>query len=529
MADRSEVGEIGSSAFRTRARTVDHLGREQIADCPTAVSELWKNAFDAYAQAVQLDIFDGAPPVAAIVDDGHGMNREEFMERWLVVGTEAKAYADDTPEADRNGLNPRPRQGQKGIGRLSCAHLGTTLLLVSKRTHDPFVAALVDWRLFENPFIDLFDIRIPSTEFDDAEQLMERLPLLRDTLLENVSGGEEKDGRSKRIRDAWEAFDDRFSDTTPVNRSPSQFSSAELIDSIENLPYQDRHLAQWKVADGSSQQGTALLVAGLTYDLRVQLDNGDLDQTARVAKERFFETLVNFVDPFRAFPSSGSPSNDLQFACSVQVWAGKKHREVVGPKTQFHRGQIDGLEHRIEGTVDHNGVFSGKVKAFGEAQPEACRIQPPDDVSIPRRAESELGPFAIYIATLEFEQKNTTHSESELQYYKDLLGKYSGFLIFRDDLRVLPYGREDNDFFEVESRRSKHAGREFWNHRQMFGRVAITRQGNPNLKDKAGREGLLDNRAAKTLKALVSNVLREAARRYFGTDSEIRKKRLPEI
>ena len=33
--------------FQTRARTIDHLGREQIADCPTAISELWKNAYDA--------------------------------------------------------------------------------------------------------------------------------------------------------------------------------------------------------------------------------------------------------------------------------------------------------------------------------------------------------------------------------------------------------------------------------------------------------------------------------------------------
>ena len=39
---------ITGVSFQTRARTVDHLGREQIADTPTAISELWKNAFDAY-------------------------------------------------------------------------------------------------------------------------------------------------------------------------------------------------------------------------------------------------------------------------------------------------------------------------------------------------------------------------------------------------------------------------------------------------------------------------------------------------
>ena len=110
-----------------------------------------------------------------------------------------------------------------------------------------------------------------------------------------------------------------------------------------------------------------------------------------------------------------------------------------------------------------------------------------------------------------------------------LAAKYAGFMIFRDGLRVLPYGRTDNDFFDIEYRRSKSVGREFWNHRQMFGRVAVTREHNPNLKDKAGREGLLDNRAAKTLKALIANILMQSARRYFGSASDLRRDLLPEI
>ena len=35
--------------FRARARTLDMLGRQQIAGIPTAISELFKNAHDAYA------------------------------------------------------------------------------------------------------------------------------------------------------------------------------------------------------------------------------------------------------------------------------------------------------------------------------------------------------------------------------------------------------------------------------------------------------------------------------------------------
>lgn len=173
---------IERRTLQTKARTVDHLGREQIADCPTAVSELWKNAYDAYARNVALDVYDGNEPVAAIVDDGHGMTPDEFVNRWLVVGTEAKAVAKETPEEDRHGLRVRERQGQKGIGRLSCANLGPTLLLVSKRENSPFVAALVDWRLFENLFLNLNDIIVPVTQFADREELFARLTALSEGL-----------------------------------------------------------------------------------------------------------------------------------------------------------------------------------------------------------------------------------------------------------------------------------------------------------------------------------------------------------
>ena len=43
--------------FHVRARTVDMLGRQQIAGIPTAISELFKNAHDAYARTVEVDYF----------------------------------------------------------------------------------------------------------------------------------------------------------------------------------------------------------------------------------------------------------------------------------------------------------------------------------------------------------------------------------------------------------------------------------------------------------------------------------------
>lgn len=191
---------IQTLAFRTQARTVDHLGREQIADCPTAISELWKNAYDAYARNVSLHLFDEQEPVAAVFDDGHGMNFEEFVNRWLVVGTTSKYENNTKDDEDRDGLPKRTRQGQKGIGRLSSANLGPLLLIVTKRKNADFVAALIDWRIFENPYLVLSDIEVPVTEFKNKDQLFVILPQLFNRLLDNIQGDKEDTPRSQRLK-----------------------------------------------------------------------------------------------------------------------------------------------------------------------------------------------------------------------------------------------------------------------------------------------------------------------------------------
>lgn len=110
-------------SFRTRARTIDHLGRGQITDAPTAVSEHWKNAWDTYAANVSLDIFDSARAVVAVFDDGVGMSAPDFVDRWLAMGTESKIDGPPPPPpADFVGP-ARQRQGEEGIGRLSAAFL----------------------------------------------------------------------------------------------------------------------------------------------------------------------------------------------------------------------------------------------------------------------------------------------------------------------------------------------------------------------------------------------------------------------
>ncbi|KKO49438.1 hypothetical protein VT06_06285 [Arsukibacterium sp. MJ3] len=527
---------ISTLSFKTKARTVDHLGREQIADCPTAITELWKNSYDAYARRVSLHIFDDKTPVAALFDDGHGMSYEEFVDRWLVVGTESKfltnAQQDDESrrqeEEDRDGLKRRTKQGQKGIGRLSSANLGPLLLIVSKRKNLDFVSALIDWRIFENPYLLLSDIEVPVTTFSTQSELFNLLPDMFEKLIDNVRGTSLDSKRNERIKLAWDMFDRVMLENIPNAQKPSK----KIADTIISSHFEERHLKPWPVWQNESVKGTALLVSEINDDLKAQLKSAESNPSNNETRKQFFATLSAFTDPFVDNTANEENSFDPEFTYEVRIWDNCISDAVIeDERNLLNRSVTEEMEHVISGNVDENGVFRGQIKAFGEWRKLGSDyiIHPPKDFKIPKGPTTHIGKFGLHAATFEQVRISSTLSDQQFARFKALTDKHSGFLVFRNGLRVLPYGRVDNDFFEIETRRSISVGREFWNARRMFGRISISREQNPNLRDKAGREGFIDNASAKAIKQIVINILRTAAYEYFGQASDLRQELLPDI
>lgn len=512
----SEITSSASVPFRTRARTIDHLGREQIADVPTAVSELWKNAYDAYARAVSLHIYSGRSPVAAIFDDGHGMSREDFVTRWLVVGTESKATDDVTDQAQRAGLKLRPRQGQKGIGRLSVAAIGSAVLVVSRKVGHPFVAGLLDWRVFENPFLLLEDIAVPVVEFATLAELPALLPTLRQGLLENLGQGEIEAGRRDRLARGWEMYGE-----LEKTRDPSVKTTALRISDLAEAELPDASpLKDWSASDDASP-GTALLLADLNPFLTSWVAGsgaGGLSEAEDSVRQSLIRVLSGFSDPYS--------DDDLSLDYRVVVHRGEDTATVVARDPDFGLEFLKSLDHFVDGRFDEQGVFSGTVRAFGKdlGPVEIIPSQAP-----PTSIRDRVGGFALSIGAYEPEPKNSILSADLHARVATRTELHSGLNVYRDGLRVMPYGRPENDFFKIEERRTINAGRNFWSSRRMFGRLAITRAGNPNLRDKAGREGLIDNSASRAIQVLMIGVLTQLAKKYFGSDSDVREELLPAI
>ena len=154
--------------FRTKARAVDLLGKGQIADLPTAITELWKNGYDAYADNLTAEIFmsgykDLEAPLFVISDDGVGMSQSDILDKWLVLGVDSKSRSSNVDFEGENTLwkKPRVKAGEKGIGRLSVAFLGSPMLMLTKKQGHSLQAMFFDWRVLENHNMFLDDVEIP--------------------------------------------------------------------------------------------------------------------------------------------------------------------------------------------------------------------------------------------------------------------------------------------------------------------------------------------------------------------------------
>lgn len=532
-----------SVPFKAQARTIDHLGKGQIADAPTAVSELWKNSYDAYSRDVALHLFDGVIKCGAIIDNGCGMTFEQLSDSWLTIGTASKTAKKLLPEEDRFGLPDRSTQGEKGIGRLSTSFLAPVTLIVTKKINTRFSAALIDWRLFENTYLALQDIKVPMAEFDDLDQLTSICTELQKEMLKNLALNPSPNNTEELfLRRAWDKFtedEQAIFQTNSGKDANSEFvSTVERIKTLcTNFNFDSNLVSTWRVlldkvsdfhVDGKPH-GTALFLVDLNRDLDLLTNRGDLDRDSheyKVIEDNLVDTLRAFVDPF----DRESDEDKIIFRYEIKAfekefWRKGTVKEILNYTDVFDYKEFSKLEHKVEGKIDEKGWFRGTVTAFGVEY---------QNVEIPCRvpgmaALTQAGMFEVKIGTFEFEISKSTHEKATHDLLLEQARQYSGFMIFRDGLRVLPYGKSNNDFFEIEERRGMNAGRYYWASRRIFAQILLRQLENFRLKDKAGREGFISNQATRELKAIVACLLLNLADKYFGTKSDNRQIMLTQL
>jgi signal transduction histidine kinase len=485
------------------------LGRQQIAGVQNALVELFKNAHDAYANRIAVDHFEdfGSAGEGFLIvrDDGVGMTQADFINKWLVLGTESKAISGSLPYKPE-GAEPRPITGEKGIGRLAIALLGEQTLVLTRAVradgvHD-LVVGLVHWGLFEIPGLNLEEIEIP---------------------VETVAGGGLPGAEVlERMRVQLKACATKIHADHPeasVDRVIAQIDAFEP-DLASVYGFLKGTEVEHLTLDGGGI-GTHFLIAPSNPIIKLDLANEDREDDYGFRKH-----LLGFSDS--VFGEGSFP----RLTTSFRRWRGGDTvgEELLDPATFFSRKElIEQSDHLLDGAVDEFGQFAGKLRVYDKNY----------DLVIPwggaNGKQTKCGPFTINFGYLMGRPAESLLPPDMYHPLNDKLDHIGGLYVYRDGVRILPYGDYSFDWIDVEKRRNKGAGYYFFSFRRMFGAVLLSRADNGELQEKAGREGFQQNEAYRQIRDILINLLVQLAAEFFRksganteafetTQAEIRKR-----
>ena len=465
--------------FKTRARALDLLGRQQIAGIPTAINELLKNAHDAYADNVDIDFFR-KDNLFVLRDDGLGMSKYDFESRWLTLGTESKLSNSKItlPPVDKTKAL-RVSMGEKGIGRLAIASIGKQVLIISKTKGSKIVAAFINWEIFELPGLNLEDIVVPIHEFDSLPTL-EQVERMKEEVLYSLKNLTSNGDISK---------------TTFKNISNS---ISEFKISPEEL--NKKLVGNFTLSDETG--GTFFYISPVNEILIYDIEGNRTSKEATKIEKMlmgFHNTMIpGHPDPILNISFRDFRGND------------ESYYDLIDKEHFFTVEDFELADHHFSGRFDEYGQFKGSIKIYREKSYDHIVNWSGNSFK-----DTSCGAFDINLAYVQGTKRDSLLDPENFNRITSKADKFGGLYVYNDNIRVLPYGDSDYDYLDIEKNRTKRASTHFFSYRRMFGVININHKDNLRLKEKAGREGFIENKAYKQLQEILKNFFRQLAADFF--------------
>lgn len=504
------------SSFATKARTVELLGRKQIRDSVTAIAELMKNSYDADAPTLRVEFNTlSQSPRVVIADSGTGMSQDKIENNWLVLGTNSKTH-----RRVRMTDSGRPLMGAKGIGRLAAAAVGRQLWMFTKTVDSMWNIVYIHWGLFENPRLAIHEITVP-TRFDvPTDELLLRFSDITSGMKKELLANFEKDSW-KNLTDSKDSNVEKTGDIyqeddTEENERTKAFISelkAEILADIQSTGIDKKHIEKFLTG---YTKGTILYIEKLHDDWDKYLS--PISSEAR-KDDPIAEKMHN---RFASFVSTLNSADSPNISWLVEIYYNNKPWETAFGYTDE---DYDIYDIKVDGRVE-KGKFFGRLDARN-ADPallNKCneKLMLGLDVTngIADWESKDCGAFAIKFCHIEGKDYRSGLSADDYSRIRAKLEVSCGICVYRDGVRILPYGEPENDFIGIEARRTEKAGRYVFSHRYIFGRIDIDSVNNPMLEDKSSREGLIENVQYHYFVKVIENLLVTIAVNYL---SNVRK------
>lgn len=292
--------------IRPAARLIHTIGSDLIGDSYAALVELVKNSYDADATKVNIvfkytEIDNEKALIISIKDDGHGMDFDTVINKWLVPAT------DDKLKRKVSKKGSRTLQGRKGIGRFAASILGQEMTLSTVDENGEKSEAVIDWRIFKtDEFLENIELLIEKKETQEPsgtdiliiakdekyeevaidengdEEVIEKIDAKlsywnRDTLNQLVS----------ELRKLISPFDESIEDKFKINLSFENSPFNDIDDNIKIETYPIIKYYDYRVSGTISDKGKA----NLLFENNV---NPEVVQTEKIEKTFEISESSNF-------------------------------------------------------------------------------------------------------------------------------------------------------------------------------------------------------------------------------------------
>ncbi|MDD2984097.1 MAG: ATP-binding protein [Crocinitomicaceae bacterium] len=176
-------------------------------------------------------------------------------------------------------------------------------------------------------------------------------------------------------------------------------------------------------------------------------------------------------------------------------------------------------DYYIRGTITENGQpeslrFYSKIKGSEETlvfTEKDFLLKDPPRTSLAGEFSFE---FRIWNRDSENIKKLSEETNSSVKNVRADLDNLAGISIYRDNVRVLPYGNQNNDWARLDIRRVNNPTLRLSNN-QIVGYISIGLESNPLLKDQSNREGIVEGQALEDVKELIKLILNEVEQRRY--------------
>lgn len=453
----------GILSFKIAARTILHLGSELISSDGIALYELIKNSYDAGAKNVRVTVVNRlARPAQRDFLQADPDSRP--LSRWKQTLTEA--LLDGAP--DLQNLEAAIK-GAVDTKALKDAVIASNYIIVGDVGHGMTLEQL------DSAFLTIgtrSKLAVKGTQPDGFAVLGEkgigRLSAMRLGSHLLVTTARISDTHWNKLEIDWSRFD---------------HASEDLLEDIKLAPYQNGPKPE------ADAHGTSIRISGLHREW----------SKAHV-HEIALRDFARLNDPFTKaarFPIVLKYNDEILTIPRIEPWIFEHaHGKLTGEFRQLDNGQF-----YLSGTM----TFGQRQESFGYQEVEVLSFSEARDLAVLKA----IGPFQLEFYWYNRGLLKAMDGVGDLATVRNRLAQWTGgLLLYRDGFRVLPYGNSDDDWLDLDRKALARSGFKV-NRAQLVGRVLITQNANPHLKDQANREGLIDGEEKRAFQSVLAYLVQQ--------------------